>query len=1102
MAGDQASLLRLYRAAFLSRAIDAEEDRLVRQGLAHFHVSGAGHESTAMLAEHLRPDDWLHLHYRDKALLLARGMTPLDLFRGLLATASSHSAGRQMSAHFSARHLNIMSMVGPVGNNALQAVGAAEAIGAQPGDAIVVCCVGDGTTQQGEFLEAVAEAVRSSAPVLFVIEDNHFSISTRTARQTFFDLPGGRASQFMGMPIHYVDGVSLAATGQAFEMFVRQVRAQRAPALLVLDLARHSNHTNTDDQRAYRSAEEIAAAQQRDPLVAIRNRLLDAEISEADLSTLEGELRDEVAAALDRAISELGPAPVGSAKAPLPQAFADKQEYLGDPSAPELTMREALNEVLRAHLAADPRLYLCGEDIEDPKGDVFGVTRGLSTEYPGRVQNSALSESTIVGTSIGRAMAGQLPIAFIQFADFLPLAFNQIVSELGSLYWRSNGTWQAPVILMVSCGGYRPGLGPFHAQTLEGVLAHVPGIDVVMPSNAASAAGLLNAAIGSARPTVFLYPKAMLNLSTRRTSRDVTRQFVHPGRAAIERAGTDLSIVTYGNPLIQSLKVADALADSGVSAEVIDLRSISPWDSEAALRSVRKTRRLLVVHEDNREAGFGAEVVATLTERAGVEVKALRVARDNIPVPFHFENQLAVLPSFRSIMEGAARLLEMDVEWEEAAREAETHAIFASGSAPSDDELNVIDVCVAAGQRVEAGQVVAVLEASKSAIEIEATTAGTVATLAVSPGDRVRVGSPLVLLADEGRESLRPLPTEERALTPRLRRRGQPRRVPVATETTRAVPVEIVGIAGQAGARSISNSELALRWPSKTPEDIFRRTGIERRRWIEDGETVLSLATAATRSLLAQQNLRISDIDLLIATTGTPDRVTPALAFRVAHACADGDAVELAAYDVNAACSGYLYALAQAHDHIQRNPSARVVITTAEVLSPLLDPNDFGTAIIFADGATATLVAAKGASDSGLFEFSRPLLSGAPDDGSLLSVPLFGDGFVAMDGQETFTRAVRAMTSILGQACAEDGLAVADLSVIVPHQANKRILEAIERRVGRPVLCTMGELGNTSSSSIPFALMEAGPNIPSGERIGLAAFGGGASFAAAVGVKS
>lgn len=1099
MTSDIPTMLRLHRAMFLAREVDRVEQAYVKQGLAHFHVSGAGHESTALVADYLGPQDWLHLHYRDKALLLARGLPVAEFFRGLLATGASHSAGRQMSAHFSARHLNVASIVGPVGNNALQAVGNAQAVRSLPDAPVVLCCVGDGTTQQGEFLEALAEAVRSDAPVLFVVQNNRWSISTATSGQTFFDLPSGPADSIMGLGIRRVDGADLAATRTAFEQAVTHTRQSRGPSLIVLDVERLTNHTNADDQEIYRTAEDIAASRQRDPLQVIRNSLRESQMGDAALAQLETTLIAEVAEAAAEARAEPGPTGPGAAKPPYPAAFAGLREYRGNPDAPALTMRESLNKVLRRRLESDPEVYLLGEDIEDPKGDVFGVTRGLSSSFPGRVRNSALSESTIVGTAIGRALAGQRPVAFIQFADFLPLAFNQILSELGSIYWRTNGAWQAPVILMVSCGGYKAGLGPFHAQTLEAVMAHTPGIDVVMPSSAGDAAGLLNAAFASGRPTVFLYPKSSLNLADRRTSDDCADHFVHPGKARTLAAGNDLTLVTYGNPLTQCLMATETLAAAGASVELIDLRSISPWDEEAVLRSVRRTRRLVVVHEDNRTAGFGGEVLATVAEKAGVPVAVRRVTREDGYVPFHFETQIEVLPSYRRILETCADLLEFDLEWERKQEQSGPVAINAIGSGPADDEVEIVEIAVGPGDTVKIGDLVAVVEATKAAVDIQATVAGTVLEISVAVHDKVAVGAPLMLVeAEPGSGVQTAAVTAERIDTAHLRRRPAARPVPAAAAAITDVPVGVSGIAAVTGSRKVANADLRGNWQTREAADIVKLTGIESRRWAAPGETVLSLALAAAGKLLGEHHLDIGDIDLVIATTGTPDIITPSLACRVADGLSPSGRIMLAAYDINAACSGYLYALAQARDFVVNQPGARVLVVTSEVLSPLLDQNDFNTAVIFADAATASLVQSAERDPTPLFTFARPTISGSPESGKLLRVPRAGDGYVQMNGREVFSDAVRAMTQTLISACNAQGITMDDIDLMVPHQANQRIIDAIARKSGRPAHSVIRNLGNASSSTIPMALLDALPTRSAGDRLGLVAFGGGVTYAAAI----
>ena len=681
---DRQKWIDTYGFAYAARYIDELEAQVVRRGEAHFHVSGAGHEITAVLAQHLASTDWLHLHYRDKALLLARGVAPEQFFLSLLARVGSHSDGRQMSAHFSDRQRRVLSIVGPVGNNALQAVGVAAAIRDEPDCPLVVCCVGDGTTQQGEFLEAVAEAVRTSVPVLFLVENNTLSISTVTSRQTFFDLPTGPVPSFMGLDIVRADVERPQDFSGRLAAIVTGMRRDRKPRLCVLNVERLSDHTNSDDQTIYRQNAEIVDGAQRDPLKVLRDHLAELEVSASHIRNLEAGIRLEIDAALRSAQDAASPEPSFETPGARKGAGEVKPEYRGETSDRTVVMRDAIRGVLAAHLAANPRVVLLGQDIEDPKGDVFGVTRGLSTRYPGRVRNAALSEATIVGTAIGRALAGQRPVAFLQFADFIPLALNQIMSELATMSWRTAGAWNVPVVVMASCGGYRAGLGPFHAQTIEATLAHIPGIDVVMPSSAADAAGLLNNALTSDRPTVFLYPKALLNTLDCATSTDLERHYVPYGAANFLHEGRDLTLVSYGNCIVHCAAVAQILSDADVFCDLIDLRSLSPWDMEFVVNSARKTRRLVVVHEDNRSVGFGAEVISTVVEALDIPIQVKRVTRSDTHVPFNFPNQKAVLPSVKTILEACAGLVGLKTEWQEAVPgDLPFIAVAAIGSLPS-----------------------------------------------------------------------------------------------------------------------------------------------------------------------------------------------------------------------------------------------------------------------------------------------------------------------------------------------------------------------------------------------------------------------------------
>lgn len=435
-------------------------------------------------------------------------------------------------------------------------------------------------------------------------------------------------------------------------------------------------------------------------------------------------------------------------------------------------MAEAIRETLRVRMKADDRVTLYGEDIEDPKGDVFGVTKGLTVAYPGRVRNSPVSESTIVGTSIGRALAGGRPVAFIQFADFLPLAFNQIATEMGSIYWRTNGAWECPVIVMIACGGYRPGLGPFHSHTLESVACHVPGVDVVMVSDAEDAVGALNSAFESGRPTLFFYPKALLNDPDLGTLVDVEQLGCGVGRSRKRREGNDITFVAWGNTVGLCEKAADALMTVGMSADVIDLRWLSPWDESAVCESARKTGKLIVVHEDNHTCGFGAEVVATVAETCGPAVRCRRVTRPDVYLPCNFANQLEVLPSYERVLTTAAEMLDLELTWEVPAPDAEgITTIRATGSSPSDESTIIVSFKWVVGQRIAEGDLVACLDCDKALFDLASPVSGTIERVYVKPGQTIRVGTPMVDVRteDAGRRTKRV--TREEPGTPRLKRR-------------------------------------------------------------------------------------------------------------------------------------------------------------------------------------------------------------------------------------------------------------------------------------------------------------------------------------------
>lgn len=1099
-------MLDVYRSMLLARELDRVEQEMVRRGEASFHVSGGGHESTAVLSLSLHADDFLHAHYRDKALLIARGLPLNSFIDALLCNGRAASRGRNMVAHLSNRQFNVVNMPTPVANNALHACGVAAAIKDRSSHPIVYCANGDGTTQQGEFYEGIAEAARENLPVLFMVEDNHLAISTTTNERTFYKHQSGLANDFHGVPILHVDGRDPVTTYAALDQLVAQMRDDRRPQIVVLDVERLSDHTNADDQRVYRTAEEIEQCHTAgDPIRRLREWLLSEGCTADELDAIVAAAHDEVAQAELDSLSVGEPELATTAKATLPVEMVHPSTEIRAPENVDgITMKEALRRVLESWLEKDERVSLSGQDIEDPKGDVFGVTKGLSTRFPGRVRNAPLAEATIVGTAIGRALAGERPVAFLQFADFVPMAYNQIACELSTMHWRSDGEWQSPVVLMAPYGAYRPGLGPFHSHSMEAITAHCPGLDVFIPSTAADAAGVLNAALQSPRPSVIYYPKSLINDPAGATDEStVTDNFAPIGVARKVRSGRDITLVAWGNTVRICREVAESLEQIGKEAEVIDLRSISPWDEKMVLASAEKTAHLVVVHEDNEFCGVGAEIVSTVAERARMPVALRRVTRPNTLLPCNIGNQLDLLPSFQSVMNICAELLDLAVEWPAVAEVVETDRVVveAVGSGPADEAVEVVELLVEMGQTVRRGEVIASLEATKSVFDLTAPIDGTIEAIVAEPGQSIPVGEPLMTIRPSGQARPRRAQPKREQLVPKLTPKTDSHSIKIVAQPheRRNFDVGMSLVATVAGSRIISNEELLQGMAGRTSADVIRRTGIERRHWASEGETAVSMAASACHTALEQAGLMLDDVDVVICATTSPTSVTPSMACQVVHQLTTGQAVpNVQAYDINAACSGYLYALQSGYDFLQSTPEGRVLLVTAEVLSPLLNPEDFDTAILFGDATSATILYGEAHLEQAFAKVTRPEVSARGEDGTALSVPLAHDGYIQMQGRKVFTEAVRSMVGSLNRVCTQQHLLIDDLRLVVPHQANQRIIDAIQTRVGVDVYSNIRNYGNTSSTSIPLCLAEVLPNCESGERLGLCAFGGGFTFGAGI----
>ena len=1122
-----AALLATYRHMFRARQIDRIEAEYVRCGEAFFSVSGAGHEATAVLADFLGDDDWLHCHYRDKALMLARGISARMFFLCLFNKDGSHSRGRQMNAQMSAPELKVLSQVCPVGNGALQAVGVASAVKDQAARPVVLCSLGDGMTQQGEVYEAIAQAVRDTLPVLFLIQDNGLALSTPTAGRTFYSTPDGDQHVFCSLPIVRIDGRDAIAARAALGDVVATMRENRRPAIVVFQVDRLDDHSSSDDQRRYRPAEEIARIRATgDPLPRLRAGLIAQNVAPAELEAFERESESELREVAEAALRAPEPSPTLTALQPLPPELTDaRREYRGGQAkgvkgndGDELTMLEAIRAVLRERLRSDERVTLFGEDIDDPKGDVFVITRGLASEFPQRVANSPLAEATIVGMALGQALAGKRPVAFLEVAAFLPLANNQIQAELATLHWRSDGDWPAPVIVMVPCGGYRPGLGPFHSASMDGVVAHIPGIDVFMPSTAGDAAGMLNAAFASERPTIFFHPKNCLNERSVMTTPDVARQFVPLGRARICRSGDDLTLVGWGNTVRLCLQAADALALAGVAAEVIDLRCLAPLDIASVVASATRTGKLLVAHEDIQTAGLGAEVVARVAESAQAATRPIvvrRVARADTHVPCNFANQLEVLPSFKKIVDTAVAMLGGEVAWQCAdADPASLHLVKAIGLSPTDETVTLVEWQVRPGENLQVGQIVATLEAEKTTFDFISPLAGEVVELRCASGQSVTIGEPLLALRCADGEAQRLPVTRENpgvpvisGIGPQTPAAGDEKSGDRASPLTGDGPVAIAAIATALGSRRVGNDEIAALCPAWTADEILKRIGVETRYWVGDDEDALTLALAACRQLFAETSLSVGDIDLIVCATGTPLYASPSLAALLQHELSaggeTGSETTTATYDISAACTGYLTGLQIAYDYLRSRPAQRVLLVTSETLSRKLDQASRDTAPLFGDAASATLLigAQCAATVPPIARLHRPLLAGRGEPAQALTSPTACDDFITMDGLKVYESAVRKMPEILLRACAESGVSVDELALVIPHQANQRIIDAIRVRMklGRETIYSnFRHYGNTSSSSIPLCLAETLAARAPGERIGLTAFGGGFTWGGAI----
>ncbi|MEY2479500.1 MAG: 2-oxoisovalerate dehydrogenase component [Verrucomicrobiota bacterium] len=640
--------LRLLTTMIESRHADLREQNLNRQGKGHFHVSGMGHEALAAISMQMERDDFVVPYYRDRGLVLGRGMTTRQLALEYFAKRDTGSGGRMMPSHYSSADLNIWSVPTPTGSQLLPACGMAWGIQLDGKKNFVVATVGDAATRQGDFFEAVCFAKERKLPVLFVVEDNGYGISSPTRKTNPLAIDALQPNDWQK-----IDGQDVQQVYDSAAEAIEKIRAGNGPAFFWIKMERLSSHTSSDDQKLYRSAEELAECEKCDPLKCWKDNLIaDGATNAEEFAKLDNEIKERIRAEYSEAERAEDPSPNELSENVTGAAPKIDNEIL---PPGKYRIGDTINKTLRLGLEADSRRIIFGEDIEDPKGGVFRLTQKLSTDFPKQVFNSPLAESTILGVACGLASYGKRPVFELQFVDFIYPGFNQLVTNISTLRWRTFGNWKCPLVIYAPYGAYLPGGSLWHSQANESAFAHYPGLSVVIPSTPEDAAGLLWTAMHAEDPVMFLIPKHMF--WAERESAEPIRA-VPFGEARKHRSGSGLTLVAWGNTVEKSLE-ALAKIDNETTVDLIDLRSIVPWDKAMIEESVRKTGRLVIVQEDTENCSVGQMIISHIAAQPelwdALISPPILVSKTNVMIGYNPIYEYAALPDVERIVAAIER---------------------------------------------------------------------------------------------------------------------------------------------------------------------------------------------------------------------------------------------------------------------------------------------------------------------------------------------------------------------------------------------------------------------------------------------------------------